>query len=64
VAIQTATQKSLAQITTGRFVAGLGVGALSGESIYVLKVANPFLMSSYSYRSVSTMGTFPNLGKV
>jgi MFS family permease len=32
VAVQTATQRSLAQITIGRFIAGLGVGALSGES--------------------------------
>jgi MFS transporter, SP family, sugar:H+ symporter len=30
-AIQTGTETSLAQITVGRFVAGLGVGALSGE---------------------------------
>jgi len=30
VAIQTATARSLAQITIGRFIAGLGVGALSG----------------------------------
>ena len=29
-AIQTATATSLAQITIGRFIAGLGVGALSG----------------------------------
>lgn len=32
VAIQTATNYSIAQITTGRFIAGLGVGALSGLS--------------------------------
>lgn len=30
-AIQTETQRSLSQITTGRFVGGLGVGALSGK---------------------------------
>lgn len=29
--IQTSTVHSLAQIVVGRFVAGLGVGALSGE---------------------------------
>lgn len=29
-AIQTGTTTSLAQITVGRFIAGLGVGALSG----------------------------------
>lgn len=33
VAIQTGTQRSIPQITIGRFVAGLGVGALSGESM-------------------------------
>jgi SP family sugar:H+ symporter-like MFS transporter len=30
VAIQTGTEFSIAQLTVGRFVAGLGVGALSG----------------------------------
>jgi len=30
VAVQTGTQFSTAQITIGRFIAGLGVGALSG----------------------------------
>ena len=30
VAIQTGTEFSIAQITIGRFIAGLGVGALSG----------------------------------
>ena len=29
-AIQTGTGRSIAQITVGRFIAGLGVGALSG----------------------------------
>jgi MFS transporter, SP family, sugar:H+ symporter len=32
VAVQTGTQRSLPQITVGRFIAGLGVGALSGKS--------------------------------
>jgi SP family sugar:H+ symporter-like MFS transporter len=32
VVIQTATTYSIVQITLGRFVAGLGVGALSGLS--------------------------------
>lgn len=45
VAIQIATQRSIVQISTGRFVAGLGVGALSGES--VLNVENLFLISNY-----------------
>ena len=33
VAIQTATTFSIVQITIGRFIAGLGVGALSGSHI-------------------------------
>jgi len=34
VVIQTATTDSIVQITIGRFVAGLGVGALSGALRY------------------------------
>ena len=32
--IQTATEHSIAQITVGRFVAGLGVGAMSGTQLH------------------------------
>ncbi|KAF8913162.1 sugar transporter [Gymnopilus junonius] len=34
VAIQTGTEFSIVQLTIGRFIAGLGVGALSGMSLY------------------------------
>lgn len=34
-AIQTATVHSVVQITIGRFIAGLGVGALSGMSLHL-----------------------------
>lgn len=34
VLIQTATDRSIVQITIGRFIAGLGVGALSGTPIF------------------------------
>lgn len=37
VAIQTATTFSIAQITIGRFIAGLGVGALSGSLLRFLR---------------------------
>lgn len=47
VAIQTATQRSLPQITIGRFIAGLGVGALSGEPL-VLEDASQILTSNYN----------------
>jgi len=33
-AVQTGTQTSVPQLTIGRFIAGLGVGALSGKFIY------------------------------
>lgn len=35
-AIQTATIRSIVQITVGRFIAGLGVGALSGTSEVII----------------------------
>ena len=38
-AIQTGTTFSIVQITIGRFIAGLGVGAMSGESIVELASA-------------------------
>lgn len=35
VAVQTGSVSSVVQITIGRFIAGLGVGALSGEDYQV-----------------------------
>lgn len=36
VAIQTGTEYSIVQITVGRFVAGLGVGAMSGLRLFII----------------------------
>ena len=37
VAIQTATNFSIVQISIGRFIAGLGVGAMSGMTFFPIK---------------------------
>ena len=60
-AIQTGTETSIVQITIGRFIAGLGVGALSGTLVVGL-ISCILLNIPRSYRAVihwgnSTEGT-------
>ena len=60
VAIQTGTNFSIVQISIGRFIAGLGVGAMSGMiiSVQALFLADAFELS---YRSVSIIfESFPS----